>query len=69
MVTGIHRVSFAYPRLVGRPDEGATAVEYALLAAAVAAVIVAIVYVIGQKTGSLFQCTDDAFATYGATDC
>lgn len=49
------------PRLPrGSYDQsGAAAIEYAILAAFVAAVIVAVVLVIGQQTQSLFSCTSD----------
>lgn len=40
-----------------RDDTGATAVEYALLVAAVAAVIVAIVFMLGQHVFMLFDDT------------
>ena len=36
-------------------EEGATAVEYAIMASAIAAVIVAIVLAIGTKTSTLFN--------------
>lgn len=36
-------------------EQGPTAVEYALLASAIAAVIIAIVYVIGGKTNNNFN--------------
>ncbi|HEY5137638.1 MAG TPA: Flp family type IVb pilin [Candidatus Nanopelagicales bacterium] len=40
-----------------RHDEGASAVEYALLVGAIAAVIVAVVFLLGGKVSSTFQQT------------
>ncbi|HEX9014626.1 MAG TPA: Flp family type IVb pilin [Chloroflexota bacterium] len=40
---------------LGRDREGATAVEYALMAAAIAGIIVAIVLVLGIKVSGLFD--------------
>lgn len=37
-----------------RNEEGATAVEYAIMAVSIAAVIVAIVFVIGQQTRDMY---------------
>jgi pilus assembly protein Flp/PilA len=42
-------------------EEGATAVEYAIMAAAIAAVIIGIVYSIGTKTGNAFNSLDTQF--------
>lgn len=38
-----------------RTEEGATAVEYAIMASAIAAVIVAVTLVIGEKTNNSFE--------------
>ncbi len=38
-----------------KDEEGATAVEYGIMVAAIAAVIIAIVVVIGQQTDNAFQ--------------
>jgi len=46
-----------------RSDEGATAVEYSLLAVAIAAVIVAIVFVIGGQVRSMFHQTCSNIST------
>jgi pilus assembly protein Flp/PilA len=46
-------------RLVTR-DRGATAVEYGLLVALIAAVIVAIVLVLGRQVSTAFQSVSDA---------
>lgn len=42
------------PRIEERPEDGASAVEYGLLVAGVAAMIVAIVFVFGGTIGNLF---------------
>jgi pilus assembly protein Flp/PilA len=44
-------------------DEGATAVEYSLLAVAIAAVIVAVVFVIGGQVRSMFRTTCSNIST------
>ena len=54
---------FAYMRAVrryGKDDTGASAVEYGLLVAAIAAVIVVIVFALGSVVKSKFKhtCTD-----------
>lgn len=51
-----------------RRDDGATAVEYGLLVAAIAAVIVAIVFILGGKVKAAFQTTCDQM-TNVATTC
>ncbi len=38
-----------------RDEEGATAVEYGLMVAAIAAVIVAVVFTLGTKVSNAFQ--------------
>jgi Flp pilus assembly pilin Flp len=48
------------PRL-GRPDDGATAVEYALMAVLVAAVIAGIVTTVGQQLIGLFTAASAGF--------
>lgn len=57
--------------LVLRPrrdaEEGATAVEYGIMVALIAAVIVAIVLVIGQQVRKGFCDTSSAMTTAGAT--
>jgi pilus assembly protein Flp/PilA len=45
-----------------RDDRGATAVEYALMAAAIAAAIVAIVFVLGGQVSSLFESATSLWA-------
>jgi len=48
---------FARIRTVRRHDEGASAVEYGLLVAAIAAVIVGVVFLLGGKVSSTFEAT------------
>ena len=48
-----------------RDSQGASAVEYALLIAAVATVIVAIVFTLGTRTQSLYYSTDSCNANTG----
>lgn len=56
-----------------RDDSGASAVEYGLLVAAIAGVIVLIIFALGAFTGELFNDTcdsmDAASAIASATDC
>ena len=49
-----------------RNDEGATAVEYGLLVAAIAAVIVLVVFVLGKYVKSAFKDTCDSISTNGS---
>lgn len=49
-------------------DEGASAVEYALIAVAIAAVIVAVVFVLGGFTKGGFQDACTNLETVGATN-
>lgn len=46
-------------------EEGATAVEYSIMASAIAAVIVAIVFAIGIKVGNQFGGMNDSMTTQG----
>ena len=46
-------------------EEGATAVEYAIMASAIAAAIVAIVFTIGIKVDNLFGDTNSSMAGQG----
>lgn len=48
-----------------RRDEGASAVEYGLLVAAIAAVIVAIVFAIGTNVNDAFTTTNDCIESAG----
>ncbi len=42
-------------------EEGATAVEYGIMVAAIAAVIITVVYSIGTKTNAAFTKVDTSF--------
>ena len=48
-----------------RHDEGASAVEYGLLVAAIAAIIVAIVFILGSKVSSTFDHTQSCIEGQG----
>lgn len=47
-------------------ESGATAVEYGLMVAAIAAVIVTIVFALGGQVSTAFQTTKDAIEKKGA---
>ena len=49
-----------------RNDEGATAVEYGLLVAAIAAIIVLVVFVLGKYVKSAFHDTCSSISTNGS---
>jgi pilus assembly protein Flp/PilA len=48
-----------------RHDEGASAVEYGLLVAAIAAVIVGIVFLLGTQVKGAFKTTSDCISNSG----
>jgi pilus assembly protein Flp/PilA len=48
-----------------RHDEGASAVEYGLLVAAIAAIIVGVVFILGGKVSSAFDKTNTCISTGG----
>lgn len=48
-----------------RKEDGATAIEYGLMAAAIALGIVALVFVLGDRIEAAFQGVDDEFAAQG----
>jgi len=50
-----------------RHDEGASAVEYGLLVAAIAALIVAIVFLLGQRVSTVFDDTNTCISSEGVT--
>ncbi len=50
-------------------DEGASAVEYALLVAAIAAVIVAVLFFFGSTISNVFNNTCKSIANGGTTSC
>ena len=65
---------FRLARLVGvwvsarlnlQSERGATAVEYGVMVALIAAVIIAAVVFLGNKTSSTFSCTGNAISTQG----
>ena len=61
---------FAYMQAVRRhakQDDGASAVEYGLLVAAIAAVIVVIVFALGNVVKSKFQSTCNTVDSNGVT--
>ena len=49
-----------------RRDEGASAVEYGLLVAAIAALIVAVVFLLGNRVNSAFSKTESCISATGA---
>ena len=51
-----------------RNEDGASAVEYGLLVAAIAAVIVGIVFALGTVIKGKFQCTNDSIVG-GTSSC
>lgn len=52
-----------------REERGATAVEYAIMLVAIVAVIILAVVALGDRTVTNFDCTRQAIATRGATNC
>ncbi len=57
-------------RLARRDERGASAVEYGLLVAGIAGIIVLTVFVFGAQVGALFQDTCDSIsAQRGAANC
>lgn len=48
-----------------RNEEGATAIEYGLMAAAIALGIIALVFVLGDRIEAAFQGVDDELAAQG----
>ena len=52
-----------------RVDDGASAVEYALMASAIAAVIVAVVFGLGSMVRDIFTNTSSCISTSGSTSC
>lgn len=53
-------------RTVVRRDAGASAVEYAIIVSLVAAVIVAVVFLLGTRTRSLYTTSNSCIASQGA---
>ena len=56
-------------RLNIRSERGATAVEYGIMVALIAAVIIAAVVFLGQRTSSTFSCTGSAISSKAASNC
>ena len=54
-------------RNLRRDKQGATAVEYGIMVAAIAAVIIAIVFTIGTQVDGAFQSVSGAMANGGIT--
>ncbi|MFC3688389.1 Flp family type IVb pilin [Aquipuribacter hungaricus] len=50
-------------------DEGASAVEYGLLVAGIAAVVIVIVFALGGTLDSLFGAVDECASAASATGC
>lgn len=59
--------SWLVSRMNIKSERGATAVEYGLMVALIAAVIIAAVVFLGQQTRDTFQCTGDSVATKTAS--
>jgi pilus assembly protein Flp/PilA len=57
-------------RLIHRSERGATAVEYAVMVALIAAVIMLAVIFLGQRTSQTFSCSGAELSTKGTvTGC
>ena len=56
-------------RIRHRSDDGASAVEYGLLVAAIAAVIVAVVFGLGSLVNDVFTKTSSCILTSGSSGC
>ena len=48
-----------------KDEEGATAVEYGIMVAAIAAIIVGIVFAVGKQTNNAFKAVNDNMAAQG----
>lgn len=56
-------------RLNLKSERGATAVEYGVMVALIAAVIILAVVFLGRETSETFSCTANSLATKGGTNC
>ena len=56
-------------RMRFRDQEGATAVEYGIMVALIAVVIIAAVFMLGDNLSDLFQGTADCIENPGADGC
>lgn len=52
-----------------RQSDGASAVEYALIVAAIAAIIVAVVFLLGTRTKSMYSQTNSCLNAGSASTC
>lgn len=52
-----------------KSEEGATAVEYGLMVAAIAAIIVGVVFAIGTLVNGAFETTRDCLSSQGGAGC
>jgi pilus assembly protein Flp/PilA len=59
----------AVARLGIRDERGATAVEYGIMVALIAAVIILAVVFLGQRTSQTFSCAGTALSTKGTSTC
>ena len=71
LLTGIQIIrSWLTARLDIKTERGATAVEYGVMVALIAAVIIVAVIFLGKKTSSTFSCTaSNINAASNATGC
>ena len=70
-ITGLVRGmgGWVVARLNVKSDRGASAVEYAIMIAMIAAVIIVAAVFLGQKTSGTFSCTADAISSKSAPAC
>ena len=62
-----HLRNLLQARRVDRDEAGASAVEYGLLVAGIAALIVAVVFVLGEQIQGAFTGTSDCIEAQGCT--
>lgn len=55
--------SIALLRLYGRAQAGATAIEYALIASAIAGVLIAVILAVGTSVTGMYQAVANAFGS------
>jgi pilus assembly protein Flp/PilA len=58
-------IAWVTARLSLKTDRGATAVEYAIMVALIAAVVILAVIFLGRTTSSTFSCTAQVVSTSG----
>ncbi len=61
--------NFLTARLSIKSERGATAVEYGIMVALIAAVIILAVVFLGKETSETFSCTAGSVASKGVTNC